>query len=352
MVESVRGGWMKAALYEAIGTIRIVDRPIPKAGPGEAVIRIKLCGICGTDMHVYYNGLLPPGIVLGHENVGIVTEVGAGVETVAAGDRVAAGPPGSCGRCFHCLHGRPSLCVHGFEETNGLSRDGGMAEYMWVKDAEQMLYHIPDDVSFDDAVLFDSMATAYRGIGESAFRMGDNVVVSGAGPIGLAAIQLLGLAGARHITALEIVEEKRRLAATFGADLVLDPIAESDALRERIFDLYDGVGADVAIEAAGAARSFELCLTLARAGGQVLHLGAGAASVSLVPWSLTLQELDIKSTLAFGAEEAQKCLDLLSAKRFITDGMLSDVVPLSELVEKGFERLAADRSLVKIAVAP
>lgn len=343
---------MKAALYEAVKTIRLVDRPIPTAGPGEAVIKIKLCGICGTDLHVYFSGLLPPGIVLGHENVGIVTEVGEGVESVAVGDRVAAGPPGPCGRCYHCLHGRPCLCVRGFEETNGLSRDGGMAEYMWVKDAEQMLYHIPDGVSFEDAVLFDSMATAYRGVHESAFKMGDAVVVSGAGPIGLSAIQLLRLAGARHITALEIVEEKRRLAASFGADLVLDPITEPDALRERVFDLYDGVGADVVVEAAGVPRSFELCLTLARPGGQVLQLGAGGASVSLLPWALTLQELDIKSTLAFGAEEARRCLELLSSKRFATDGMLSGVVPLSEIVEKGFERLAADRSLVKMAVAP
>ena len=343
---------MKAALYEAPRTIRIVDRPIPKAGPGEAVVRIKLCGICGTDVHVYFNGLLPPGIVLGHENVGVVAEVGEGVKGFAVGDRVAAGPPGPCSRCYHCLHGRPSLCVDGFEQTNGLSRDGGMAEYMWVKDAEQMLFHIPDNVSFEDAVLFDSMATAYRGIHESAFRIGDNVVVSGGGPIGLAAVQLLRLAGARHITALEIVESKRRLATTYGADVVLDPIAEGDTLRKRIIDLYDGVGADVVIEAAGVPRSFELCLTLARAGGQVLHLGAGAAGVTVSPWSLTLQELDIKSTLAFGAEEARKCLDLLSAKRFVTDGMLSGVVPLSDLVERGLERLVADKSLVKIAVAP
>jgi threonine dehydrogenase-like Zn-dependent dehydrogenase len=343
---------MKAALYEALKTIRIVERPVPKAGPGEAVIQIELCGICGTDMHVYYNGLLPPGIVLGHENVGIVAEVGPGVETVAVGDRVAAGPPGSCGQCYHCLHGRPSLCVHGFEETNGLSRDGGMAEYMWVKDADHMLFRIPDNVSFEDAVLFDSMATAFRGINGSAFHMGDSVVVSGAGPIGLSVIQLLRLAGARHIIALEIVEEKRRLAAAFGADVVLDPIADADTLRPRILDLYDGVGADVVVEAAGAPRSLELCLTLARAGGQVLQLGAGITAVPILPWTLTLQELDIKSTLAFSADEARKCLGLLSTKRFVTEGMLSGIVPLSDLVEKGFERLAADKSLVKMAVAP
>lgn len=343
---------MKAALYEAVRTIRFVDRPVPKAGPGEAVVRIELCGICGTDLHIYFKGLLPPGIVLGHENVGIIAEVGEGVEGFAVGDRVAAGPPGSCSRCYHCLHGRPSLCVDGFEQTNGLRRDGGMAEYMLVKDARQMLYHIPDNVSFEDAVLFDSVATAYRGVTQSAFTMGDNVVVSGAGPIGLAAVQFFRLGGARHITVLEIVEEKRRLARRFGADLALDPVAEGRALGERIMGLCGGVGADLVVECAGVPQSFELCLTLARAGGQILHLGAGGETVALLPWLLTMRELDIKSTLAFGAEEALKCLDLFAAGRFVTEGMLSDVIPLADLVEKGFDRLAANNALVKIAVAP
>ncbi|MFH1833922.1 MAG: alcohol dehydrogenase catalytic domain-containing protein [bacterium] len=343
---------MRAALYEAVRTVRLVDRPIPKAGPGEAVVRIALCGICGTDLHIYFNGMLPPGIVLGHENVGTVAEVGAGVEGIAVGDRVAAGPPGSCSRCYHCLHGRPTLCVDGFEQTNGLRRDGGMAEYMLVKDAEQSLYPLPDNLSFEDAVLFDSVATAYRGLTHSAFKMGDNVVVSGAGPIGLAAVQHLRLGGARHITVLEIVEEKRKLAQRSGADLTLDPLAEGPALTDRIFDLYDGVGADLAVECAGVPQSFELCLNLVRACGQMLHLGAGGEEVAVLPWLLTRRELDIKSTLAFAAEEARKCLDLIASGRFVTEGMLSDVVPLAEVVEKGFDRLAADKALVKVAVAP
>jgi threonine dehydrogenase-like Zn-dependent dehydrogenase len=343
---------MKAALYEAVRTIRFVDRPVPRAGPGEAVVQIKLCGICGTDLHIYFSGMLPPGLVLGHENVGVIADVGEGVEGFAVGDRVAVGPPGSCSRCYHCLHGRPSLCVDGFEQTNGLSRDGGMAEYMLVKDARQMLYPISDNVSFEDAVLFDSVATAYRGLTQSAFTMGDNVVVSGAGAIGLATVQLLRMGGAGHITVLEIVEEKRRLARSFGADLALDPVAEGAGLKERITGLYGGVGADLVVECAGVPQSFELCLTLARAGGQILHLGAGGQTVRLLPWLLTLRELDIKSTLAFGADEARKCLDLFATGRFVTEGMLSDVISLADLVEKGFERLAADKALVKVAVAP
>ncbi len=224
---------VKAALYE--GVKRSGCRPPhAKAGPGEAVVKIALCGICGTDLHIYFEGMLPPPFVPGHENVGTVVELGEGVEGLAVGDRVVAGPPGSCGGCYFCLHGRPNLCIYGFEQTNGLRRDGGMAEYMLVKDARQMLYPIPDNVPFEDAVLTDTIATALRGITQSALLVGDNVVISGAGPIGLAATQLLKIAGARHVTVLEIVAQKRSLAAQLGADMILDPVAEGEGLKDRI----------------------------------------------------------------------------------------------------------------------
>ncbi len=343
---------MKAALYEGAKTIRIVDRPIPEAGPGEAVVQIALCGICGTDLHIYYEGMFPPGFVPGHENVGVIARLGDGVEGFSVGDRVVAGPPGSCGRCHYCLHGCSSLCVDGLEQTNGLYRDGGMAEYMLVKDASQMLYPIPEGVPFEDAVLTDTMATALRGIVQASFKMGDNAVVSGCGPIGLSAVQLLKLGGARHVTALEVVEEKRVLARRLGADLVLDPMAEADTLPERIRGLYGGVGADRVVECAGVPQSLELCLSLSRAGGRVLNLGAGGEPVPVVPAMLAVREIHLMSSLAYTAEEARTCLDYLASGRFKTQGMLSTVIPLADLVAKGLERLASDRSLVKVAVAP
>ncbi|MCJ7654964.1 MAG: alcohol dehydrogenase catalytic domain-containing protein, partial [Dehalococcoidia bacterium] len=148
---------MKVALYEGPKKITLQQRPDPKAGPGEVIVKINYVGICGTDLHAYMHGIpgIPAGIVLGHENVGTVAEVGAGVAGWKAGDRVIAGPPGPCGECYYCRHGRSNICIHGFERTNGLSRDGGMAEYMVVKDPANMLYKIPDNVSFEDAVLFD-----------------------------------------------------------------------------------------------------------------------------------------------------------------------------------------------------
>lgn len=343
---------MKVAVYEGVKSIKFEERPVPRAGPGEAVIKIKYCGICGTDMTIYFEGLLPPGIILGHENVGTVAELGPGVSDFKVGDRVVAGPPGPCGKCYYCLHGKPSICVDGFENTNGLRRDGGMAEYMLVRDARQMLFKIPDSVSFEDAVLIDTIATAYRGIIQSAFKLGDNVVLIGAGAIGLSAIQLLKIGGARHITVLQRSPKKREFAARFGADVVLNPQEEGDALPGKVMDLYGGIGADIAFECAGTPQAFELCLTLVRAGGQVLNLGVTESPASVAPAFIVRRELDIKSSLAYGGEEVHKCLYYLSSGRFSTQGLLSDVIPLGDLVEKGFNRLSVDKSLIKVVVAP
>ncbi len=343
---------MKAAVYTGIQRIEFQDRPIPKAGPGEVVVKIKYCGICGTDVDIYFEGILPPGIVLGHENVGTVAEVGEGVEGWRVGDRVIAGPPGPCGECYYCLHGQPSICVRGFEQTNGLRRDGGMAEYMLVRDPKYMLARMPDHVPFEDAVLMDTIATAYHGIMQSAFRMGDNAVVSGAGSIGLSVIQLLKIGGAGHVTVLQPSPRKREMALQCGADVAFNPEDEGATLEDKIMALYDGIGADVAFECAGNHESFQNCLKLVKSGGQVLNLGVTEKPTTIVPAAMVMRELDIKSSLAYSYEDVSKCLNYLATGRFKTEGLLSDIIPLSDLVEKGFHRLVVDKNLIKVAVAP
>jgi 2-desacetyl-2-hydroxyethyl bacteriochlorophyllide A dehydrogenase len=343
---------MKAAVYTGVKKIEFQDRPMLKAGPGEVVVKIKYCGICGTDVHIYFEGILPPGIVLGHENVGTVAEVGEGVEGWEVGDRVIAGPPGPCGKCYYCLHGKPSICVYGFEQTNGLRRDGGMAEYMLVKDPKYMLTQIPDHVPFEDAVLMDCIATAYRGIMQSTFRMGDNVVVSGAASIGLSLIQLLKIGGAGHITVLQPSPMKREMALKLGGDVAFNPFDEGDQLRDKVMALYDGIGADIAFECAGTHESFQTCLGLVKAGGQVLNLGVTEKPTTVVPAAMVLRELDIKSSLAYDYEDVRKCLNYLATGRFKVKGLLSDIIPLDDLVEKGFNRLVVDKNLIKVVVAP
>jgi threonine dehydrogenase-like Zn-dependent dehydrogenase len=346
---------MKVAVYEGVRAIRLQERPKPKAAPGEVVVKIKYCGICGTDVHAYLHaGLLQPGLVLGHENVGTIAEIGDWVEGWKLGERVVAGPPGMCGECYYCKHGYPTLCETGFSRTNGLApgHDGGMAEYMKVREPKTMLHRIPDEVSFEDAVLMDTIAVGLRGVLQSKFRFGDNVVVVGAGSIGLGTIQWLKLGGAGHITVIQPSPQKRELALKFGADLALNPREEGDALEGKIKALYGGIGADVVFECAGTPQAVATALSLVRGAGQVLLLGVSGEEAPLVEAMLVQREIEIKATLAYGEDEIRLCLDFLARRRFKTEGMVSDIISLDDIVEKGFQRLATTKGLVKVLVAP
>lgn len=347
---------MKVAVYGGERSIRIEERPDPKAAPGEVIVRIKYCGICGTDVHAYlHESPIPPrGLVLGHENVGTIAEIGQGVEGWEVGERVAVGPPGPCGECYYCRHGQSSVCVRAFERTIGLAPgcDGGMAEYVRVRYPQDMLHRIPDGVTFEDAVLIDTICVSLRGIRQSRFKLGDNVVVTGAGTIGLAAIQLLKIGGARHITVIQPSPQKRELALKYGADLAINPVEEGDGLQKKIMDLYGGIGADIVFECAGTPESFQSVFTFVKSCGQVLILGVTEKPTPIVEGQLVIRELETKATLAYGADEIRLCLDFLAQRRFNTNGMVSDIISLDDIVEKGFERLSSTKGMVKVVVAP
>ena len=346
---------MKVAVYEGVKSIRLQERPELKADLGEVIVKVKYCGICGTDVHAYlHEGLLPPGLVLGHEIVGTIAEIGKGVEGWKVGERVIVGPPGPCGECYYCRRGHSNICMHAFSRTAGISPgfDGGMAEYVRVRYPQNMLYRIPDAVSFEDAVLIDTICVALRGIRQSRFQLGDNVVVAGAGAIGLSAIQLLRIGGARHISVLQPSPKKRELALKFGADVGLNPSEEGAALQEKVINLYGGIGADVAFECAGTPQAFQLLLGLVKAGGQVLVVGVTGEETTVIEAQLVVRETEIKASFAYDDEDIHICLDFLSQRRFNTVGMVSDIISLDDIVEKGFERLASTKGLIKVVIAP
>jgi threonine dehydrogenase-like Zn-dependent dehydrogenase len=346
---------MKVAVYEGVRAIRLQERPKPKPAPGEVTVKIKYCGICGTDVHAYLHaGLLQPGLVLGHENVGTIAEIGKGVEGWKVGERVVAGPPGLCGECYYCKHGYPTLCETGFSRTNGLApgHDGGYAEYMKVREPKTMLHRIPDEVFFEDAVLLDTIAVGLHGVLLSKFQPGDNVVVVGAGAIGLGTIQWLKLGGARHITVLQPSPKKREFALKLGADVALNPLEEGNALEGKIKALYGGIGADIVFECAGTPQAVKTALEVVRGAGQVLLLGVSGEETPLVEAMLIQREIDIKASLAYGEDEIRLCLDFLAKRRFNTEGMISDIISLDDIVEKGFERLVSTKGLIKVVVAP
>jgi L-iditol 2-dehydrogenase len=346
---------MKALRYDGVGQVTLIDLPVPECGPGDALVRISLCGMCGTDVHAYrQDGILFPGTVLGHESVGVVAAVGPDVEGVVAGDRVAIGASGSCPEgCFSCRMGRPTLCVNAFRRTPGIGpgTQGAYAEFVLARYPKRQLVPIPVSVPDEQAVLFDIYATAWHGIRRSCFQAGMNVAVVGAGAIGLSMVQLLRACGAGHITVVNRSRKKRDLAVAMGADLALSP-AEEKGLPGRVMGLSGGLGADVVFECAGSAATVGIAVQLVRPAGEVIVVGTTPEPLHTINGiQVQLFEIDIKGSFAYTDDEIRTVFQFMERGLLHTDGMLERVVPLAES-EVALKELAATSQPVRWAVRP
>ena len=346
---------MKAAIYKGVRNVVIEDRPKPVAGPGEAVVKVEFVGICGTDVHAYKEeGMCEPPVIFGHETVGIVSEVGEGVTSCKVGDRVAVGPPGNCGECFNCLNGRASICIHGFMRTTGITKytDGGYAEFMLVRNPAKMLIPVPQNLSSEEAVLFDVVGTSFHGIRRSTFKMGDNVVVIGTGPIGLSAIMLLKMGGAGRLIVVVRSESKVKIAKDYGADIVIDQSKVKD-LPAAVQEATDGKGADITYECAGAPESFANALNITRAGGQVMIIGVSGQPSSFVSARYVPHEINMDTSFVYDAAEVAMVFNFLAeGKMPKAKDMITDTIPMKDVVTRGLERLAGKNDQIKVLLAP
>jgi alcohol dehydrogenase len=267
--------------------------------PADIIVRVDTSTICGTDLHIL-KGDVPettPGTILGHEAVGVVMEVGPGVTTVAAGDRVLMSCVSSCGRCRFCKQGRYGQCLGGGGWIFGHLINGLQAEYARVPFADNSVYKVPDRLS-DEQVLFlaDILPTAYEvGILNGMVTPGDVVAIVGAGPIGLAAILTAKLYTPGQIVAIDIADSRLESATRFGADVVInngreDPVA-------RIKEMTDGLGADAALEAVGVPETFELATELIRPGGRVANIGVHGKPATLHLEKLWIRDVTVTTGL-------------------------------------------------------
>ncbi|MGD0485851.1 MAG: alcohol dehydrogenase catalytic domain-containing protein [Syntrophorhabdales bacterium] len=344
---------MRVATFRDLKKMEVHEKPKPTASDGDVVVKVEYCGICGSDVHGYLNGVMVPlGAVMGHECSGVVAEVGKDVRDFRPGDRVVAKPIAQCGECAPCKRGAYSLCVSAFDRAIGITttNDGAFAEYVKIEHPREMLFRLPDNVSFEQGALVEPLSTSLHAVRLSRVRPGDSVVVIGAGMIGLGTIQFLKLAGAGRIIALEISETKAGLALKAGADIVLDPLKEGEGLQAHILDLTDGVGAEVVYECSGVPFGFQNAMYFAKSGGQVMIVGIVDKEVAFTPFRMVLTEIEMKAVLGY-YDEFDYVIRFLSQGRLNTDILISGIVPLSD-VEKGFDRLLSSRDDVKILVRP
>ncbi|SHE30846.1 2,3-butanediol dehydrogenase [Clostridium fallax] len=352
---------MKAALWYGKNDVRIEEVDEPKIKKDCVKVKIKWCGICGSDLHEYLGGpiFIPvekphpisgdvAPVILGHELAGEVTEVGEGVTNFKIGDRVVVEPIVACGKCSACKEGKYNLCPSlGFHGLCG--GGGGFAEYTVFP--QKFIHKIPDNMSYEKAALIEPIAVGFHSVRIGDFRTGDTALVLGAGPIGLATIECLKAAGARLVIVLQRKSVRQEYAKKAGADVVLDPTEVN--IPEEVRKLTNGIGVDVAFETTGAKVGLDIGLESLKSAGTMVITSIWEKDIEFNPNILVFTEKKIVGTIAyrneFPAVIAQMADGRIKATEYITKK-----ISLDDIVEEGFGTLTGPekKKHVKILVTP
>jgi threonine dehydrogenase-like Zn-dependent dehydrogenase len=351
---------MKALVFRGVNDVHVDEVPRPHAGVGEAVIRVTLTTICGTDLHIVRGEyLVRPGLILGHEPVGVIVELGPGVTGVQAGDRVLVGAITPCGQCRACLSGHQAQCGHGagYEAIGGWrfgnTINGAQAEYLLVPYAQANLAKIPDELTDEQVVLLaDIASTGLAGAESGGVRIGDAVVVFAQGPIGLSATAGAKLMGASLVIGVDTDANRLQMARRMGADVTLD-YKEVDVVNE-VKRLTDG-GADVSIEALGTQETFEEALRCLRPGGTLSSLGvySGKLQIPYEAFAAGIGDHHIVTTLCPGGKERmRRLMEVVRRGRVDFTPLLTHRFSLTEIAQA--YQLFGERldGVIKVAIRP
>jgi len=351
---------MKANVFHGKNNIRIDEVDKPRAGAGEAVIRVTLTTICGTDLHIV-RGEYPvaPGLVIGHEPVGVIEELGAGVSGYAIGDRVLVGAITPCGQCSACLSGHSSQCGHGegYEALGGWrfgnTINGAQAEYLKVPYAQANLAKIPDELTDEQVVLLaDIASTGFSGAESAGIKIGDSVVVFAQGPIGLCATAGAKLMGAGLIIGIDGDENRLAMSKRMGADVTLD-YRDVDIVAE--VKRLTGGGADVSIEALGTQQTFESALRSLRPAGTLSSLGvySGKLAIPYEAFAAGIGDHRIVTTLCPGGKERmRRLMEIVRRGRVDLTPLLTHTFALDDIAQA--YDLFGERmeGVMKVAIRP
>ncbi|HSK19525.1 MAG TPA: NAD(P)-dependent alcohol dehydrogenase [Longimicrobiales bacterium] len=353
---------MKAAVFVKNGRIELQEKPVPEIGAGEALIRVTTTTICGTDVHIL-KGEYPvnPGLTVGHEPVGIIAKLGAGVTGYHVGQRVIVGAITPCGQCHACLDNDRSQC--GSDRSDGFAQaiggwkfgntiDGCQAEYLRVPFAMANLTPVPAELT-DEQVLMcpDIMSTGFGGAESGHIRIGDTVVVFAQGPIGLCATAGAKLMGASRIIAVDGIPERLAMAVKLGADITIN-YRDHDVVK-TVMEITGGRGADVAIEALGTQATFESALRSLRAGGTLSSLGvySGKLTMPIDAFAAGLGDHKVITTLCPGGKERmRRLMNVVGSGRVDLRPLVTHRYSLDD-IEEAYDLFANQRDgVLKVAI--
>ncbi|MEG3603362.1 MAG: galactitol-1-phosphate 5-dehydrogenase [Verrucomicrobiota bacterium] len=343
---------MKSLVLTEPKVLRIQESPTPDLAADEALIRVKACGICGSDVHGYdgSSGRRIPPLIMGHEAAGVIEGMGAKVEGFSLGDRVTFDSTVYCGECEYCLEGKVNLCDR--RMVLGVScgeyrRHGAFAEYVAVP--SRILYKLPPNLPFEHAAMIEAVSVAVHAVGRVKFQPGDASVVVGAGMIGLLLVQAARAAGCDRVIAVDLDKDRLKLAKELGATQSINPL-ESDTI-ETILGATAGQGARVSFEVVGSTPTVETAIQATRKGGAVVLVGNLAPQVEFPLQSVVTREITLFGSCA-SAGEYPKCIELMDKGAIKVSPLISAQATLEEGAE-WFDRLyAKEAGLMKVILQP
>ncbi|HEX4233117.1 MAG TPA: 2,3-butanediol dehydrogenase [Caldimonas sp.] len=346
---------MKALRWHGPRDLRLTELIEPALETGEVRLRVAYCGICGSDLHEYHDGphAIPverphplscaqAPITLGHEFCGTVVETASA--RLAVGMRVAVEPEYRCGTCEFCRTGRYNLCR--FMGFVGLMGDGGMAQTVVVP--EYTVHPLPDDVSFEQAAVFEPAAVALHAVRQARLRPGNACVVLGLGPIGLLLVAMLRRSGAGRIVAIDIAPARLEMAGRLGADVIVD--ARKQDTRSAVLRATDDEGAALTFEAAGTQTTLDAALACLRKGGRAVLVGL-MGRASLDAFDFVNRELGLCSSVGY-RNVYPTLIEWTASGQIDPSAIITRKVALEHAVPLGFDALLDDKSQIKVLVAP
>ena len=343
---------MKALVLEKYNEFILQETDIPELKPGWVLIQVEACGVCGSDVHGMdgSTGRRQPPVIMGHEAAGIIHQVAPDVMGWNVGDRVTFDSTISCGECFYCQRGDINLCdnrrVLGVS-CNEYRQNGAFAEYVAVP--SHILYSIPENISFEQAAMIEAVSVAVHAVAISSVQADNTAVVIGCGMIGLLCIQALKAAGCRKVIAIDLIDEKLKMAVELGTDQTIK--SNNPELIKLVLNETENRGADLVLEVVGIEPTVNLAIDCTRKGGTVTLVGNLSPEVKFPLQKVVTRQIKVQGSCA-SAGEYPLCLELIASGKIKVDPLISKVAALEDGNE-WFHRLHnKEAGLMKVILKP